>query len=131
VSYASQAARYREMEVLSATPGQLVVMLYDHLLVSLRRARLALDGGNIEVRSAMLEKCQAVLNELLVTLDFEKGGAIAKQLSALYAFMIAELVDVGAKRDVAKLERITGMVAELRDAFAQVAGGAGPQGTSA
>lgn len=121
MSYTSQAAAYREMEVLSATPGQLVVIVYDHLLVSLRRARLALDGGTFEVRSATLEKCRAILTELLVTLDHDRGGPLAKELSGLYTFFLSELVDVGMHPDARRLDRITGMVSELRDAFVQAA----------
>ena len=43
--YAAQAARYRDAELLSATPGQLVVMLYDKMLLTLRRARIACEAG--------------------------------------------------------------------------------------
>ncbi len=118
MSYTSQAAAYREMEVLSATPGQLVVILYDHLLVSLRRARLAVDAGNFEMRSSTLEKCRAILTELLVTLDEERGGSIARELSGLYTFILAELVDVGVRPDVVRLDRLTAVVTELREAFA-------------
>lgn len=52
MSYTSQAAAHRETEVLAATPGQLVVIVHDRLLVSLRRARLAVDGGTAELRGA-------------------------------------------------------------------------------
>lgn len=121
MSYTSQAAAYREMEVLAATPGQLVVIVYDQLLVSLRRARLALDGGTAELRGATLERCRAILTELLVTLDHDRGAGIARELSGLYTFFLAELVDVGTHRDARRLDRITAMVGELRDAFAQAA----------
>ncbi len=121
MSYTSQAAAYREMEVLSATPGQLAVIVYDHLLVSLRRARIALDGGSFELRSATLEKCRAIITELLVTLDHERGGTLAQELSSLYTFFLSELVDVGMNPDAGRLDRITGMVSELRDAFVQAA----------
>jgi flagellar protein FliS len=130
MSYAAQASRYREMEVLGASRGQLVVLLYDHLLVSLRRARLAADSGNVELRTASLDKCRAVVSELLVTLDFERGGELARNLSALYTFLLSELVDVGVARDASRLDRLTeGVVAELRDAFVQVAATA-PVGAS-
>lgn len=125
MSYTGQAATYREVEVLSASPGELVVILYDHLLVSLRRARIAVDAGNFELRSGLLEKCRAILGELLATLDHERGGEIARELSGLYAFLLSELVDVGVHADLARLDRITAMVAELREAFAEAAGRAG------
>ena len=120
MSYSRQATRYRETEVMTATPGQLVVLLYDHLLVSLRRAKVAMEAGEAVVKSDNLEKSRNVLTELLVTLDRERGGEVAANLAALYSFLLGELVQVGVRGDVARLERVTRMIGELRDAFAQL-----------
>jgi len=121
MSYGRQASRYREMEVLSATPGQLVVLLYDHLLMSLRRARTAMDAHDLEQLSESLEKGRTALTELLVTLDRERGGEVAANLAALYSFLLGELVQVGIRGDAARLDRVTRMIGELRDAFAHLA----------
>jgi flagellin-specific chaperone FliS len=51
----------------------------------------------------------------------EKGGKIAKDLSGLYTFFMAELVDIGMAPDAKKLARIAAQVTDLRDAFAQIA----------
>ena len=120
MSYSRQATRYRETEVLTATPGQLVVLLYDHLLVSLRRARVAMEAGDNDVKSDHLEKARNVLTELLVTLDREKGGEVAANLAALYSFLLGELVQVSVRGDLARLDRVSHMIGELRDAFAQL-----------
>jgi flagellar protein FliS len=120
MSYSKQATRYRETEVLTAAPGQLVVILYDHLLLSLRRARVAMDARDTETQGVSLEKGRDVLTELLVTLDRERGGEVASNLAALYSFLLGELVQVGIRRDTARLDRVTHMIGELRDAFAQL-----------
>ena len=120
MSYSRQATRYRETEVLTATPGQLVVLLYDHLLLSLRRARTAIAERNGDAQSESLEKARNILTELLVTLDRERGGEVAANLGALYSFLLGELVQVGIRPDVARLDRVTHMISELRDAFAHV-----------
>ena len=120
MSYSRQATSYRETEVLTATPGQLVVLLYDHLLVSLRRARVAMEAGDADQQSDQLEKGRNVLTELLVTLDRERGGEVAANLSALYSFLLGELIQVGVRGDVARLDRVSHMIGELRDAFAQL-----------
>jgi flagellar protein FliS len=119
MSYARQATRYRETEVLTATPGQLVVLLYDHLLLSLRRARVAMDARDFEAQGVCLEKGRDVLTELLVTLDRDRGGEVASNLAALYSFLLGELVQVGIRADAARLDRVAGMINDLRDAFAQ------------
>ncbi|MCU0619579.1 MAG: flagellar export chaperone FliS [Gemmatimonadaceae bacterium] len=122
MSYPSaNGAQYREMQVRTASPARLVVLLYEHLEVTMRRARLAIDNGQVELRVTNLGKARAILAELLGTLDFEKGGTIATDLSALYSFLLAELVDVGMTRDVARLDRLTGIVRTLGEGFAGAA----------
>jgi flagellar secretion chaperone FliS len=125
MSYAKQAGTYQEMEILSASPGDLVVIVYDHLLVSLRRARIAIENDNAELRSTLLARSSDLLSELLSSLDHERGGRIAGELSGLYAFIMGQLVDLGRVPDVAHLDRILGIVVELRDAFAEIAAGGG------
>ena len=105
--------QYREMQVLAASPARLVVLLYEHLEVTMRRARLAIHNGQVDQRVQLLAKSRAILSELLGTLDFERGGRIAADLSALYSFLLAELVDVGRTRDVQRLDRLVGIVHEL------------------
>jgi flagellar protein FliS len=130
MSYTTNANQYREMAVLSASPAQLLTMLYDHLLVTLRRARIAMEAGSIERRGEYLGKCQDVIAELLVTLDHERGGEIASRLSGLYVFFIRELFELGRTNDVARLDSVTALVGELREAFVQAAAiAAGHQGS--
>lgn len=121
MSYSGSADQYREVAVLSASPAQLLTMTYDHLLVSLRRARMAIDSGNVEARCRHVASCQDVIAELLVTLDHERGGEIAGNLSALYTFFLRELMLLGSAPDVTRLDRLTALVQELRDGFAQAA----------
>jgi len=120
-AFAKQAARYRESEVLSASPAQLVVIVYDHLLVNLRRARLLVAEKDVMARSDALERARASLSELLVTLDHERGGDIATRLSAIYTFMLGELSVLGVKPDAARLDGVIALATELHDAFSQVA----------
>jgi len=120
-AFAKQAARYREAEVLSASPAQLVVIVYEHLLVNLRRARLLAAEKDIAARSDSLERARAALTELFVTLNHEKGGDIAARLAGLYTFMLGELSVLGVKPSTERLDAIIGLVSELHEAFAQVA----------
>lgn len=121
-SYARQAGAYREMEVAAATPGQLVVLLYDHLLVHLAKAGRALAIEQAEARSDALLVCRAVVGELLATLDHERGAPIATHLAAIYSFLLGELATLGVQPDARRLERLTGIVTDLREAFAGAAG---------
>lgn len=121
MSYAAHAAQYQEVAVRSASPAQLVVMIYDHLLLNLRRARMATDQENLELRLASLDKARAALSELLITLDHERGGEIAGQLGGIYRFVLAELIELGARPQADRLDRVIAMLADLREAFASAA----------
>lgn len=118
MSYAKQGASYRDLEVLSASPDRLLLMLFDHLLVQLERARIGTERADLNMQVAALVKARAILGELLATLDFEQGGEIATQLADLYQFMLLQLVDVGQRRDVAMLRRLSALAGTLRDGFA-------------
>lgn len=123
------ANRYRESEVNSATPGQLVVMLYDHMLKHLAIAEQATAPQQDLQRSDALQVCRTVVTELLVTLDRERGGNIAPALATLYSFLLGELTTLGLRPDASRIRRITGIIRELRNAFAEAAIGI-PRGSS-
>lgn len=120
-----RGSRYRETEVLSATPGELVVLVYDHLLASLLRARAAMGSRDLEGRAAELGRARDAVAELLATLDREQGGLVAGQLASLYAFFLRELTSLGVEPQMDRLDRIVAMVRELREAFVVAQHGAG------
>jgi len=117
----SQANVYREREILTASPEKLVVITFDHILVNLRRARLAIEAGNIERRAQALGKAREGVMELWMSVDLERGGEVATTLHSLYSFAVRELLDVGRSRDIAKLDAITNVIGNLREAFATIA----------
>jgi len=121
MTYSHAAAAYREREVLTASPAQLIVIVYDHALANLTRARMALQSGNIEARVEATGKARDALVELMATLDVERGGQLADNLRGLYGFLINQLLDLGLHPDTRMLDRVTKMVAELRSAFAAIA----------
>jgi len=116
----SQANVYREREVLGASPEKLVVMTYDHVLVNLHRARVAIEANNVERRVAALSKAREGVMELLASTD-ERGGQVAANLRSVYAFVLRELLTLGRSRDLAKLNGVVGIVSNLREAFASIA----------
>ena len=128
--YASQAARYRDAELASASAGQLIVMLFDKMLLTLRRAKIACEAKRIEERCEAILLATDMVTELRVSLDHEQGGAISAQLDALYGYMLRELFEANRLQDTTKLDVVSRMVTELRDAFAQITGGTAAGATS-
>src|SRR3954469_2157466 len=97
MSYANGTSAYRQVEVLSASPAQLIIIVYDYLLVQLCRAERGIETKDIELRADAIVRSTAAITELLNGLDVEKGGVIGQQLRSLYMFFLGELVDVGRK----------------------------------
>jgi flagellar secretion chaperone FliS len=131
MSYSNPAAAYRDREVATATPGRLVVMVFDHVLANLARAGVAHQHNLVEQRLEAVGKARDGIVELLATLDTERGGGIAQQLGSLYTFLLTQLADAGVRFDERKIARISGMVRELRDAFAAIATDAATRTTAA
>lgn len=121
---ARRGDRYRETAVLSATPGELIILVYDHLLTCLLRGRQAVVAKNLDVRHTEFSRARDAVAELLATLDRERGGQVASQLSGLYTFFLRELTTLGLEPDLDRLDRVIAMVRELREAFTAIQQGA-------
>ncbi|MEA2178270.1 MAG: flagellar secretion chaperone FliS, partial [Solirubrobacteraceae bacterium] len=83
-TYASPQA-YREAAVLTASPAQLVVMLYDGMERFLRQAEIVMAEGAVVHANDRMQKAEAILDELLRTLD-KSAGLLAERLEAIYVF---------------------------------------------
>ncbi len=115
---ATSAARYRDAELASASPGQLVVLLFDKCLLTVRRAQAAFAAGEIAARADHLCAAMDMVTGLRTALDFEAGGELSGQLDALYAFTIREMFAANREQAPAKLEPVLHVLAELRAGFA-------------
>lgn len=115
-------AAYQQSSVLTATPGQLVVMLYDGARRFLFQASSAMREGEVTVAHQRLRRAEDILSELLATLDHERGGDIASHLQGIYVFCLAELNKARVERDADKIDWVHGQLSELREAWAQIAG---------
>lgn len=117
MSYASQSSSYREMEIHAASPHKLVVIVFEQLVVNLERARIAMERNDVELRLTSLRRARDIVTELLGTLDFEQGGALANQLADLYQYLLYELVDIGQRGDLYVMRKLVKIASLLRDGF--------------
>jgi flagellar protein FliS len=121
MAYGNAAGTYREREILTASPAKLVVIVYDHLLANLCRARLAIEANKIEARINAVGKAREAVMELLAGTDVERGGTLAVNLQSLYVFLYSELNVIVHAPDAARVEKLCEIVSHLREAFASVA----------
>lgn len=116
--------KYQESHVATASPMELVMMLYDEAIKSLDKAEVAFsieDPSRIELIGNHLLHAQDVITELAVSLDMEKGGEIAHQLQRLYDFMVHHLSKADVSKDLKGIKEVRKMLNDLREAWGTVA----------
>jgi flagellar secretion chaperone FliS len=117
--------QYLQRAVQTATPGQLVVMLYDGFQRFTAQARAAFEAGDVGEGGLKLSRAQAIITELRCTLDMSHEP-IATNLASIYEWITQELMASRMERDVERLTRATAQMSELRSSWAQVASTARP-----
>ena len=89
---------YRENSILTASPEQLVVMLYDGAGRFLRQAEGSMIDGSWLQASEKLSRAEAIIDELLATLDMD-AGEVADRLQSIYVFCKTRLIEARIERD--------------------------------
>jgi flagellar protein FliS len=120
-AYAPAPNAYRESAVLTATPEQLVVMLYDGANRFLTQSAVAMRDQRVALAGEKLRRAEAIIDELLVTLDLGVGD-IAARLQALYVFFKEHLTAARLEQNADKVEEVARLMRELRSAWAGDAG---------
>ncbi len=113
---------YRETQIKTANQAKLIVMLYDGAIKQLNLAIEAMDQKHrkYDVMNNSIIKAQDIISELMVSLDFDKGGDIARNLFSLYIFMNRQLLDANVRKLIAPVKDVKGMLMELRAAWAAI-----------
>lgn len=110
-----------ETGIASASPHKLIVMLYDGALVALRTAKANMVAGNIPAKGVAISKAITIIdNGLRVSLDKTAGGTIAENLDALYDYMSRRLFQANLHNDVAIIDEVHNLLADLRGAWAAI-----------
>ncbi len=115
---------YRNTHIMTASPMELIIMLYDEAIKSLAKAEEAfkLEGPvRIQEINNNLLHTQDIITELTASLNFEKGGEIAANLYKLYEFMIHQLSQANIKKQVKPVKEVKALMTELKEAWLKVA----------
>ena len=127
MGYSNAYNAYQKTNINTASQGRLVVLLYEGIIKQLTTALtyIGKDGkivpGNIEKYGICIQKAQAIITELQVSLDMEKGGDIARNLMSLYVFFNEELLAANINHDKAKIEFVLKMTDELAESWRVIA----------
>jgi len=124
--YAQNYARaYRSNSILTASPGHLVLMLFDGALNVLAIARVACYDPSagprrFEVIHTQLTKAQKIIAELQGTLNLEAGGEFAKTMYRLYDYYDRRLVEANLKKQSAPIAEVERLLGDVRNAWSEM-----------
>jgi flagellar secretion chaperone FliS len=124
MNLAQSAQAYRRNAILSAGPGQLILMLFDGALRFMNTAIAGFDETNPVRRNETIHnnllKTQAILSELRGSLDLAKGGDFAQRMSALYGFMRVQLRQANLQKDQAPIHVVIKLLGDVRQSWAEM-----------
>lgn len=109
------AEAYKRQQVLTATPEQLTLMLYNGCLKFIGEGIESVNGKKYEDANTSLQKAQRIISEFRLTLNMDYE--ISHQLFPLYNYVYDRLVEGNMRSDVAPLEEAKEIITELRDAW--------------
>ncbi|EEP89684.1 hypothetical protein ykris0001_38050 [Yersinia kristensenii ATCC 33638] len=106
---------------MSASPHQLIVMLFDGAQSALVRARILMNQKDIPAKGAAISKAIDIINNgLNAGLDLEKGGEMAENLSALYDYMSRRLLHANLHNDEQAITEVLALLENIADAWRQI-----------
>jgi flagellar protein FliS len=116
---------YQKQSILTASPGQLVLLMYDGSLRFMAQARAAFllppdDFRRIQQINTALLRAQAVLAELRSNLDHSAGGELSATLDRLYDYYLRRLQEANLRKDEAPIIEVESLVRSLRDGWAEM-----------
>ena len=116
--YAAQQ-QYNNNHIATASPEQILLMLYDGAIRFTRQAIIASEQNNHAEKIGRISKVFAIIVEFSNTLNHEIGGEIAADLDGLYQFMLRELGNARNETDEKKLHVVEGLLVDLRKTWGE------------
>ena len=128
MAYNDALTNYKETRIVTASQGQLIMMLYGEAVRRLDHALNLIDKndngkrdpGRIEKIGKSVVKTQEIISELMVSLDFEQGGEIAKNLFSLYSWFNHELMEANISHDARKISNVRNHLDDLRGTWQEI-----------
>lgn len=111
--------QYKTNQVQTATPEEVLILLYDGAIQFLIKAKDGIDKKNYEQVNNNLLACQKIIHEFINTLDMEQGGSIAENLKLLYEYFIKTLISANINKDMRKVNEVLKHLKTLRATWQQ------------
>ncbi len=114
--------QYNNLNLNINDPYKLILILYEGALRFANFAKKAINDENIEKKVKYINKTIAIFEELINSLDFEKGGEIAYYLNGLYAYQMELLTKANAQNNTEYIDQVIHVIKELMQAWKEETG---------
>jgi len=100
--------------LMDASPRAVITQLFSAMLDRVAQARGSIERGEVAAKGAQISKAIDIVEGLTLSLDPERGGEIAANLTRLYEYIGYLLVRANLENDPALLDEVTGLVREIK-----------------
>lgn len=118
---AHASSSYQRSRVMTSSPAELIVLLYEKLLSNLRGGAIAIRANDVEAKAKKVASATDIIFELLGALDRERGGEVSERLAALYAYMFSRVTEGSRNMDADALDEVSEHVESLLSAWRHIA----------
>ena len=109
--------QYKQNQIETATPEQILILLYDGAIQYLNHAKIALEEDDNEQFQSNMFGCERIIIEFMNTLKLDEGGHFAATLYRLYEYLNKTLITATIIRDVEKIDEVLKHLMNLRETW--------------
>lgn len=109
--------QYKKNQVETATPEEVLILLYNGAIQYLNKAKIGIEQNNNEIINKNIMACEKIILEFMNTLDMENGGEVAQNLRRLYDYFYRTLVSANLNKDMAKVDEVLRHLKNLRETW--------------
>ena len=115
----SSFQRYRAVKIQTATPAQIMLMLYDGAIRFALFARKKIDEKDYAAKGTYIGKVQAIVSELMSSLDFSVAPELCARLEQLYLFMMEKLTEANLEMTTEPIDVTVDLLKTLREGWSE------------
>ncbi len=111
-------AAYNNSKILTATPAELTLMLYEGAIKFCNLAAIAIEKHELDRANSNIIKAERIITELRTTLDFKYE--VSREFELIYDYIYRRLIEANIRKDVEVLEEALTYIREMRDTWKEV-----------
>ena len=111
-------AKYNNSKVLTASPAELTLMLYEGAIKFCNIAIIGIEQGDIQKAHTNIRKVEKIIEEFRSTLDTKY--AVAEDFDRVYVYLLQRLLEANVKKDKTILEEVNMHLRSMRDTWKEV-----------